>query len=115
MSEQQEPAETIKDEQQEPEQQPSETIEEWCRFENCSTTFYHSLKRRGLGPKTICIGPFVRIVETHAEWRARMAERSQQEAGRLENERRRELASRAGRAAVKSALHVCNRSRREYE
>jgi hypothetical protein len=91
----------------------SQTIREWCAVERMSLAMFHSLGRRGLGPDTIKIGSFVRVIETHSAWRARMVERSKEEAGRREDERRREQASRAGKAAAASPRHVFRRRQRD--
>ena len=46
------------------------------------------------------------MIESHPSWRARMAEFAKGAAARLESERRREIASIAGKAAAASAAHV---------
>jgi hypothetical protein len=93
---------------------PSETIDEFCRAENFSKSFYYELKKRNLAPdelrppgtKVIRITP-----EAHAAWRGRMAELSRTEAAELEATRRRELAVIAGKLAAKSERHVSKKKK----
>ena len=49
------------------------------------------------------------MLEARAEWRERMAELARSEAALIQAERRRELASIAGRAAAASSLHISKR------
>jgi hypothetical protein len=88
------------------------TISEFCRLAHISTPTYFSLQRKGLGPETITI-PGTRIVrispQARREWRERMRELSATETAKLEARRRREQASRAGKLAVASPLHVSKR------
>jgi hypothetical protein len=88
------------------------TIDGFCQLESISRASFFSLQRRGLAPETYCV-PQTRIVRISAkarhEWRERMAELSKQEAGRLEEQRRRDQAIRAGKLAVESDRHVSKR------
>jgi predicted secreted protein len=54
---------------------------------------------------------FRRVVESHESWRARMAALAKTEDAKLESERRREIASIAGKAAAASPRHVSKRRR----
>ncbi len=87
----------------------SETIAEFCLKERISRAAYYDLRKRGLGPDEFQI-PGTRIKritpEAHAAWRERMTELAKSEAGRLEAERRRELAKAAGEKAAASPKHV---------
>ncbi len=91
----------------------SRTIREFCAIENISITAYYELKKRGLGPDELRV-PETKIVritaDAHNAWRQRMAELKQSRAAELEAERRRELASIAGRAAAASPLHASKRA-----
>jgi hypothetical protein len=89
----------------------SEKIREFCKVEKFSLAFFYELERRGLGPKMLEVpGTNVRrVVESHESWRARMAEHAKSEAAQLERERRREIASTAGKAAAASPLHISKR------
>jgi hypothetical protein len=89
------------------------TIPEWCKARRLSRSTYHKLKKLGRGPKELEI-PGTRIKritpEADAEWEMRMAELATSEAARLEAERRRELATIAGRAAAESPRHISKRN-----
>ena len=83
---------------------------EFCYVEHLSPTKYHGLKNKGLGPEELNVDGMIRITpEARAKWRERMAELARSEAAQLEAERRRELASIAGRAAAASPLHISKR------
>jgi hypothetical protein len=83
---------------------------EFCYVENMSPTKYHDLKNKGLGPEELNVDGMIRITpEARAKWRERMADLAKSEASQLEAERRRELASIAGRAAAASPLHISKR------
>ena len=90
---------------------PSYTISEFCIAERISQPTYHSLRRQGLGPATISLtSRIIRITSAaRREWQARMAALSQQEAAKLEERRRREQASYAGKLGAASSLHVSKR------
>jgi hypothetical protein len=48
----------------------SKTITQFCRAEQMSRPFYFKLRKRGLGPRELREGRFIRITpEAHAEWR----------------------------------------------
>jgi hypothetical protein len=54
----------------------SKTIDQFCRAEQMSRPHYFKMRRRGLGPREIRDGRFIRITpQAHAEWR-RARERS---------------------------------------
>lgn len=90
------------------------TIDEFCRLEHLSRFSFFRLRQRGLAPKVLCI-PGTRILritpEARHRWHAEMATLAEQDAAQLEQERRREQASRAGRIAARSPRHVCRRAR----
>jgi hypothetical protein len=94
---------------------PSHTISEFCRLEALSTPSYHKLQKAGLGPETYT-PPGTRIIRITAKarsaWQQRMAALSASNAAKLEAQRRQEQASRAGKLAARSALHVSGRSSR---
>jgi hypothetical protein len=89
--------------------EPSKSIAEFCLRENMSKATFHLLARKGLGPKTIREGAFVRVVESHKSWRDRMLWHSQQADAQREQQRRREQAVAAGKLAARSPLHVSKR------
>jgi hypothetical protein len=89
-------------------------IDDFCAIENICTTEYYTMKKRGHGPAELRIpeSRVVRITQAaHLEWRQRMAELAASKAGELETERRRELASVAGKHAAASSTHVSKRRR----
>jgi hypothetical protein len=96
----------------------SQTIGEFCRAERISKSVYYELKARGLNPDEFEI-PGTRIKritpEARAAWRERMAELAKSETAQLEAERRRELASIAGRAAAASPRHISKRVAHKQE
>jgi hypothetical protein len=86
------------------------TLPEFRYVDNMSAAKYYTLKRKGLGPEELNVDAMIRITpEARAKWQARMAELAKSEAAQLEAERRRELASIAGRAAAASPLHISKR------
>ncbi len=93
---------------------PAETIDAWRKVEALSKSTFYKLDRAGLGPRTLRLpySKVVRVVETHASWRERMAQLSASKAGELEAARRRRLASLAGQAAAESIDHVSRRPRK---
>jgi hypothetical protein len=93
--------------------EPSRTIQAWCNVEGIAECTYHALCRKGHGPVTMRIGRIVRIVEGRKSYHRRMIQFAQSEAAQREQERRREQASRAGKAAIESDNHPINRKRRE--
>ena len=94
---------------------PSFSIPGFCEKENISLSSYHTVKRRGLGPEELRI-PGTTIVRITAkarrEWHELMAKLATEEAARLEQQRRVEHASAAGKAAAQSEKHVSKRGRR---
>jgi hypothetical protein len=92
------------------------TRSEFCYVENMSPTKYHALKNKGLGPEELNVDGMIRITpEARAKWRQRMAELAKSEAAQLEGDRRRKLASIAGRAAAASPLHISKRVAHKQE
>jgi len=93
----------------------SETITEWCAKERMSKASFYALLRANpeLAPKTITIPNtrIIRVIESHEDWRARVAELAQSDAARLEAARRREIASLAGKVAIASPNHVSRRQK----
>ena len=88
-------------------EQRAESIDEWCHRRRISRATYFKLKRMGQGPETLHILNVVRITaRTDAEWEQRMTALSRGKAAALEQERRIEQASRAGKAAARSPLHI---------
>jgi hypothetical protein len=93
---------------------PSLTIGEFCLLENISRASFFKMQRSGVGPDVMHVPgtTIVRITAAQRKaWHIRMQELAQQEATTLERQRRVEHASRAGKAAVMSPLHVANRRR----
>jgi hypothetical protein len=88
----------------------SMTLAEFRYAENMSAAKYYGLKSKGLGPEELIVDGMIRVTpEARAKWRERMAELAKSEAAQLQAERRRELASIAGRAAAASPLHISKR------
>jgi hypothetical protein len=93
---------------------PDMTPAGWRAQRNVSKSTYHKLKALGLAPDEISVPGMrlPRITEAaDAAWEQRMRELAKSEAAQLEAERRRELASIAGKAAAASPLHVSKRRR----
>ena len=94
----------------------SMTLGEFRDVENMSAAKYYDLKNKGPGPEELNVDGMIRITpEARAKWRERMAELAKSEAAQLEAERRRELASIAGRTAAASPLHISKRVAHEKE
>jgi hypothetical protein len=48
----------------------SKTIDQFCAAEQMSRPYYYVLRRRGLGPRELRNGRFIRITpQAHADWR----------------------------------------------
>jgi hypothetical protein len=96
----------------------SQTRAEFCLAEHLSKSTYHALRKRGLGPEELVV-PGLKIIritpEARDAWHTKMAELAKGEAARIEAERRRELASIAGRAAAASPLHISKRVAHKQE
>jgi hypothetical protein len=89
------------------------TQKEFQYLERMSPSKYHGLKNKGLGPKETDIDGMLRILpEDRQAWHERMAELAESETTKLEAERRREIATAAGRVAAKSPLHISKRKLR---
>jgi hypothetical protein len=91
------------------EQARSLTRAEFCALERMSLSTYHKLKRAGLGPDEIKFPgmAFVRITaEARREWHERIEAWRKSHAAALEGQRRSALASKAGKIAAASPLHV---------
>jgi hypothetical protein len=89
--------------------QRSQTFTEFCQSERISKATFYELLRRNLGPEVFEVaGTRIRRITSQAReaWRAKMAELAKAEAAQLEAERRRELATIAGRIAAQSPRHV---------
>jgi hypothetical protein len=83
----------------------SKTIGEFCFAQRFSKSFYYELKRRGLNPDELEVLGVKRITAAAEEaWLARMAEHAKSEAAQFEAERRRKLATIAGRSRRN---HLC--------
>ena len=90
----------------------SETIAEFCARERISKATFFKLQRTGLAPETVRFFNIVRITaDSRRRWHRRIAELSQSDAAALEQQRRVQLASRAGQAAAKSPQHVSKHRR----
>jgi hypothetical protein len=94
---------------------PSQTIKQFCDSANISRATFFKTQRLGIGPKVMRVPGtrIVRVTETRNEWHERMAESAQQEAAKLEQQRRVEQARTAGYAAARSPLHISRRQRRD--
>lgn len=89
----------------------AETVDKWRAVEALSKSSFYELQKSGHGPQMLRVpnSKIVRVIESHASWRARMAALATSEAGKLETERRQELARDAGRRAAASSKHVSKR------
>jgi hypothetical protein len=86
----------------------AETVDEWRAVEALSKSSFYELQKSGRGPQMLRVpdSKIVRVIESHASWRARMAALVASEAGELETERRRQLARDAGQRAAASSKHI---------
>jgi len=94
---------------------PDMTRAEWRASRRISKSTHYKLKSLGLAPVEAVIpgSNIARITEeADAAWEQRMAELAQSEVAKLEAERRRAIASIAGRKAVQSDRHVSKRKAR---
>ena len=93
----------------------AETVDEWRAVEALSKSSFYELQKSGRGPQMLRVpdSKIVRVIESHASWRARMAALAASEAGELETERRRQLARDAGQRAAASSKHSANQSVRK--
>jgi hypothetical protein len=90
------------------------TVLQFCDLVGICEATYHNMKRRGLGPEETWVGKMVRITPAAVdEWRERLHEEQTTKAARLEAERRRNLASVAGKLSAASPLHVSRRDRED--
>jgi hypothetical protein len=90
------------------------TRQEFCHLERMSLSTYHKLQRTGHGPEEVKFPgmAFVRITsEARRDWHKTINELRQTEASKLEEARRRENASIAGKKAAASPLHVSKRGK----
>jgi hypothetical protein len=63
----------------------SETIQDFCDSEGMSLSLYYDLRRRGIGPKEMRAGGFVRISpQAHLDWRQSMVKLGESKAAQLE-------------------------------
>jgi hypothetical protein len=102
------------DEAQNADMERSLSIRDFCALEDMSQCTYHKLKRLGLGPQELRFPgmSFVRVTAAaRREWHARMDELRKEQAAKQELERRSAMASRAGKLAAASPLHVSKRRR----
>jgi hypothetical protein len=90
----------------------AETVDEWRAVEALSKSSFYELQKSGHGPQMLRVpdSKIVRVIESHASWRARMAALMASEAGELETERRQQLARDAGCRAAASSKHVSKAS-----
>jgi hypothetical protein len=93
----------------------AETVDEWCAVEALSKSSFYELQKSRHGPQMLRVPgcKIVRVIESHASWRARMAALMASEAGELEMERRQQLARDAGRRAAASSKHVSKHTKRK--
>jgi hypothetical protein len=81
----------------------SMSVEDFCAIENFSKSFYHGLKRKGLGPVETHIGRLIRITAAaRAKWHERMRELQNTRQAQLEAARRREQTVEAAKRSVES-------------
>jgi hypothetical protein len=89
------------------------TIREFCEAENISTASYFKMRRLGVGPREERV-PNTTIIrispEARRAWHARLAEMHQSRDADLQARRRSAQATRAGKMAAASPLHVSKRN-----
>ena len=90
------------------------SISEWCTKRRLSIPIYYKLKRQGKAPQTITL-PGTTVIRITAradrEWEQAMRKLSDTQEARRAEERRKELASVAGKAATQSEAWM-NRNRK---
>jgi hypothetical protein len=86
------------------------TVSEFCIAHRISLSTWHAQRKAGKGPRVMQIGSQFRVaVEAAKEWRAQREKEAASKAAQLEHRRRAALASKAGKIAGASPLHVCRR------
>jgi hypothetical protein len=82
------------------------SISEFCVRNRMSTATYYKMVREGRGPRVMDYGSTMRIsMQAELDWRREREEAAVSAAGKLEHERRKAQAVRAGKAAIASPLH----------
>jgi hypothetical protein len=95
-------------------EEPSYTLGEFCEIERMSRSTYHKIKRAGRGPSETRVPGMTLIRITAAarrEWHAKIEAWGHDQEAALEAQRRSEAASRAGKLAAASPLHVSKQKR----
>jgi hypothetical protein len=95
--------------------EPDKTIAEFCAAKRFSKASYHALQKRGQGPAEIVYpGTRIKRITAAAEnaWDEKMARLAESKAAKLEADRRRAIASTAGKIAAQSPKHVSKRKKR---
>jgi hypothetical protein len=88
------------------------SLSEFCRLEGFSKSFFYQLRKKNLAPTVTDINGLLRISSTsRQEWHQRMLELAKSSAAQVEAERRRELATVAGKAAAASDRHISKRQK----
>jgi hypothetical protein len=88
-------------------EQQAYTVQEWCQAQRISLSKWADLRKKNQTPRTMQVGREVRIsVEASREWVAAQEAEAASERVMLERKRRAVLASRAGKIAAQSELHV---------
>jgi hypothetical protein len=88
------------------------SLSEFCRVENFSKSFFYALRKKNLAPAVSDINGLLRITpQAREEWHQRMLELAKSSAAQVEAERRRELATVAGKAAAASDRHISKRQK----
>lgn len=93
-----------------------QTIAEFCRERHMSLTTYYKMRKAGYGPDEVRIPgmAFTRITpQARAEWAKKIEKLRHNEARQLEDQRRSALASKAGKIAGRSPLHVSRRTKQQ--
>ena len=98
--------------------EPDKTIAEFCAAKRISKASYYEIQKRGLGPaETVYPGTHIKRISAAAEnaWDEKMARLAESKAAKLEAERRREIATAAGRIAAASPLHISKRGTADHK
>jgi hypothetical protein len=98
-----------------PADEKSFTIDEFCLLEKISRATFFKLARNRQGPEVLRIAGTVLVritASARLRWHERMAALAEEEAAQVERRRRADQASRAGKAATSSPRHVSKRGRR---
>jgi hypothetical protein len=92
----------------------SYSIRDFCLNNDISLSQYHSLERKGLGPREMLVGDLIRISsEAQTDWIKEQEERAASPEGKKRSAARRTQMMYAGKLAIQSPNHVSKQGPRK--